>query len=103
MLLSNSSGIGLGSIGEGTEFAPGSNLPPLGEYLSKEVRIVREPGTGFIYSNPGFNLMELIIRETTGKEFAEYMSEAVLEPLGMENSAYGWRISHSGRARQRNL
>lgn len=53
------------------------------------VAVIHEPGTEFQYSGGGFVLLQLIIEEVTEQDFAEYMSEAVLEPLGMENSVYG--------------
>ncbi len=67
-LLSHSAGMSLGTIGE--EYTPQSNIPSLRDYLTHEARLIREPGSGFLYSNPGFNLLELL----TGRDFAEYMA-----------------------------
>lgn len=44
----------------------------------------------FEYSNPGFNLLELLIEEVTGRDFNEYMENEVVLPLGMYNSSFDW-------------
>jgi hypothetical protein len=65
-------------------------MPSLRDYLAREVRVTREPGAGFAYSNVGFNLLELLIEEVTGRDFATYMAEEVLMPLGMRHSRFTW-------------
>lgn len=89
-LLSNSAGLGLGSIGSAAEYEPEGKLPPLASYITKEVEYVQPSGTGFMYSNTGFNLLQLVVEEVTGKAFADYMDESVLTPLGMHDSSYQW-------------
>jgi CubicO group peptidase (beta-lactamase class C family) len=93
-LLTNSAGLHPGEIGG--EYPPGSTMPSLKEYLSESAQLIMEPGTMFLYSNPGFNLLELIVEEVSGREFAVYMEEEVLSPLGMNNSSYEWRNSYRG-------
>ena len=90
-LLSNSAGLSLGIIGE--EYRPQDRIPSLRTYLTREVRLVREPGTEFAYSNAGFNLLELLVEEVTGRDFAAYMAEEVLQPLGMQRSGFAWADS----------
>ncbi len=87
-LLSQTSGLPLGTIGE--EYPPNSDMPDLAEYLTREVEPAREPGSGFRYSNVGYNLLELLIEEVTGRDFAGYMEEEVLIPLGMHSSVFVW-------------
>jgi len=87
-LLSGSAGMTLGSYGG--EYAPQGEIPSLRAYLVQEVRLVREPGTGFLYSNVGFNLLELLVEEATGRAFDRYMAEEVLIPLGMSRSSFAW-------------
>jgi CubicO group peptidase (beta-lactamase class C family) len=89
-LLSGSAGMPLGTIGESLEYVPGSDMPSLREYLNREAILAREPGAGFLYSNPGFNLLELLVEEVTGRDFAEYMAGEVLIPLGMDNASFEW-------------
>jgi CubicO group peptidase (beta-lactamase class C family) len=49
------------------------------------------PGSVFSYSNTSFALLELLIEEVTGRDFAEYMEAEVLVPLGMNHSSFTWR------------
>jgi CubicO group peptidase (beta-lactamase class C family) len=89
-LLSNSAGLPLGPIGPGAEYSPGSDMPSLRDYLSEEAHLVREPGAEFAYSNVGFNMLELLVEDVTGRDFATYMADEVLGPLGMHRSRFGW-------------
>lgn len=94
-LLTNSAGLPLGSLGE--EYAPQVGMPSLKEYLVKEVHLTNEPGEKFGYSNPGFNLLELLIEEVTGRDFNGYMQDEVLRPLGMYNSHFTWSEEWSAK------
>lgn len=86
-LLNHTSGLALGTIGPG--YAPGGEVPSLRESLTAEVELRREPGS-FEYSNVGFNLLELVIEEVTGEDFATFMHREVLAPLGMERATFTW-------------
>ena len=88
MLLSHSAGMPLGTIG--VRYSPQEDIPSLEEILSKDAILKQQPGLSFSYSNTGFNLLELLIEEVTGRDFAEYMAEEVLIPLGMHNSSFTW-------------
>ncbi|MCB2210098.1 beta-lactamase family protein [bacterium] len=92
-LLSNTAGMPQGTIGE--EYNPGSIIPSLEENLREEARLIQNPGQGFLYSNPGYNLLELLVEETTGDDFSAYMDNEVLDPLGMAEASYDWNISIS--------
>jgi CubicO group peptidase (beta-lactamase class C family) len=92
-LLCGNAGLALGTIGESVEYAPQTRMPTLQAYLNGEVRLLREPGSGFMYSNAGFNLLELVIEEVTGSDFATYMAADVLEPLGMHHASFAWDSS----------
>jgi CubicO group peptidase (beta-lactamase class C family) len=85
-LLSNSSGLGLGTIG--VHYFSSEERPLLRDVLLSDLKVVDKPGRTFIYSNAGFNLLELLIEEVTGENFAIYMEKAVLLPLGMTNSGF---------------
>ncbi len=89
-LLSGNAGMVLGPVGPPVEYVPGSPRPTLRDALTRTVRMNREPGTGFEYSNVGFNLLELVVENVSGRPFAEYMADEVLEPLGMGDSSYEW-------------
>jgi hypothetical protein len=70
-LLSHSGGLPLGTLG--VEFTPGEPMPSLEEMLGREARAVAPPGSGFTYSNPGFNLLELLVQQAAGEDFSSYM------------------------------
>ncbi len=45
-----------------------------------------KPGTKHTYSSYGFNLIGAVIEGASGKDFLNYVRDAVLEPLGMRNT-----------------
>jgi len=51
-----------------------------------EHRVMAQPGTRRMYSNSGFEVLADAVHEASGIPFAEYLTEAVLAPLGMESS-----------------
>jgi CubicO group peptidase (beta-lactamase class C family) len=52
---------------------------------------IARPGTRRIYSNPGYRLLAAHVAERTGVDWGDYVQEAVLDPLGMADTAYGDR------------
>jgi CubicO group peptidase (beta-lactamase class C family) len=93
-LLSHTSGLSVGGGYPGYE--PNTQLPTLEQSLSgigggsKPVELEYEPGARYSYSGGGYNLLQLMIEEVTGEDFHLYLNEAVLAPLGMENSSFQW-------------
>jgi CubicO group peptidase (beta-lactamase class C family) len=95
-LLSHTAGIddGFGFSG----FLPGEPMQTLEESLTfpkdtnrgeaHGVIVAREPGTAMSYSSAGYTVLQLLIEEVTGLRFADYMKEAVLQPLGMTKSSF---------------
>jgi CubicO group peptidase (beta-lactamase class C family) len=55
---------------------------------------VARPGARRIYSNTGMNLAADHLAEASGLGFARYLSEAVLEPLGMTGTVLQGRPAH---------
>ncbi len=51
-----------------------------------EHKVVARPGNRRLYSNSGFEVLADTVHEASGIPFAEYLTEAVLEPLGMTSS-----------------
>jgi CubicO group peptidase (beta-lactamase class C family) len=47
-----------------------------------------EPGSGYMYSGAGYTILQLLIEEVTEQSFQAYMTQAVFEPLKMENSTF---------------
>jgi CubicO group peptidase (beta-lactamase class C family) len=106
-LLSHTAGLddGLGYGG----FSPGEAIQTLEESLAltkdstvgepRGVRVVREPGKAMAYSGGGYTVLQLLIEEVTQRPFADYMKEAVLQPLGMTQSSFDLdAIASEGRA-----
>jgi len=87
-LLSHTSGLALGTLG--LEYDPKEEKPSLRKSLTREVNFIREPGESFNYSNVGFNLLELLIEDVSGRNFAAYMKEEILNPLGMQSAYFKW-------------
>ncbi|MFC5720085.1 serine hydrolase domain-containing protein [Streptomyces gamaensis] len=52
-----------------------------------EPRVMAEPGTRRLYSNAGFEALGDHLAKATDIPFAEYLRQAVLEPLGMTDTA----------------
>ena len=44
------------------------------------------PGTEYGYSNSGYALLAMIVKNVSGKEFAEFLEDEIFFPLGMSNS-----------------
>jgi CubicO group peptidase (beta-lactamase class C family) len=95
-LLSHTAGLddGLGYGG----FAPGDTPQTLEQSLTQAsdaspgapgaVRVGAEPGARWDYSGGGYTLLQLLIEEVSGEPFNDYMSRAVLVPLGMSRSTF---------------
>ncbi len=47
-----------------------------------------EPGVRMSYSNPGYTLAGHVIEKVSGKPHFDYIKEAILDPIGMKNSAF---------------
>lgn len=106
-LLSHTAGLddGLGYGG----FLPGEAVQTLEEslILTKDstvgapspIIVAREPGQYLAYSSGGYTVLQLLIEEVTHRSFADYMKEAVLQPLGMTKSSFDLdAIEDEGRA-----
>lgn len=46
-----------------------------------------EPGTRWIYSNSGYNLLGFIIESVTGKSYWDFVQTRIFKPLGMNRTA----------------
>ncbi|MGB3797698.1 MAG: serine hydrolase domain-containing protein, partial [Alteraurantiacibacter sp.] len=54
-----------------------------------------EPGTRWQYNTGETNLIGVLVREATGKNLADYLSQEIWAPFGMEQDAT-WLLSSSG-------
>lgn len=89
-LLNHTAGLPPGRIGAEYEYSPRDAHPTLAESLYDEARLIQPPGKSYVYSNPGYGLLELMIEDVTGQDFAGYMARNVLGPLGMSRSSFTW-------------
>jgi len=63
-------------------------LDGAGAANTKPIRVDIEPGSKVRYSGGGYTLMQQLILDVTGKDFARYMDETVLKPLAMRDSTF---------------
>lgn len=101
-LLSHTAGVGLGDYT--ARFAPEAPRPDLSAHLQLDFELVAEPGQRFSYSDTGYNLLELLIEDRTGEDFAAFMSREVMRPLRMARASYDptgaqMPVGHDVRAR----
>jgi CubicO group peptidase (beta-lactamase class C family) len=91
-LLSHSAGIGVhGFVGyPGRDTLP-TNLqilegrPPVN---SPSVRVVAEPGTVVLYSGGGYQVLQQVLEDVSGRPFAELAQHEVFQPLGLTRTGY---------------
>ncbi len=76
-------------------YAKGEKLPTTLEILnglkpanSNAVRSIFEPGLKFQYSGGGTTITQLILENTTGEKYENYMNKNILAALKMNNSSY---------------
>ncbi len=54
----------------------------------EKVEIVIEPQTEFKYSGGGYTILQLLIEEVSGMEFAKYITAKIFDPLGMVHTSF---------------
>jgi len=54
------------------------------------VQLVAIPGTTYEYTNMNYDLLQLLLEKITNQPFAEYMSQHVFKPLGMNRTVYSF-------------
>lgn len=55
---------------------------------SGEVKVGIEPGSRWEYSGGGFTLLQLLVEETSGQTFNDFMKDSLFTPLKMISSSY---------------
>ena len=51
-------------------------------------KTIIEPDSNFLYSDSDYYLLGEIIEKVSGKSYSDYISEAILKPLGMNHSGF---------------
>jgi len=57
-----------------------------GKYINRPFRVIDKIGKKFMYSNPGYQLIQQIVEEITGKPLYKLMEKYIFKPLKMMNS-----------------
>jgi CubicO group peptidase (beta-lactamase class C family) len=76
------------------------------QLLSRQTNALFPPGTAYQYSNSGYVLLGRIIEQVDGRRLADFLNQAIFEPLGMsgtwiaggrreENRAFGYSRGES--------
>jgi CubicO group peptidase (beta-lactamase class C family) len=87
-LLSHVAGVGLGDFAD--RHAPGSERPGLPDHLDRDFEMIAASGGRFAYSDTGYTLLELMIEDCAGEDFAALVTRGLFEPLGMQTATYVW-------------
>jgi CubicO group peptidase (beta-lactamase class C family) len=61
--------------------------PPINETIRRYGYLSTAPGERWQYSNLGYGILGHVISRVSGKEYAEFMQEEVLAPLGMNRTS----------------
>ena len=54
----------------------------------KDLPLVFEPGTRFLYNNSGYHLLGLIIEKIAGMSYEQFIQQHIFQPLDMHHSYY---------------
>jgi CubicO group peptidase (beta-lactamase class C family) len=65
--------------------------------VSGIVKVGIKPNSDWKYSGGGFTLLQLIVEETSGQSFNEFMKVNLFQPLNMNSSTYIWDDSLNNR------
>jgi CubicO group peptidase (beta-lactamase class C family) len=88
MLLDHSAGL------PGTDYRNWSMTRPIPEYADQVLETLRTertkttPGSMSVYCNDCFTLAQILVARVSGMSYPEYVSSAILTPLGMTHSRY---------------
>lgn len=56
------------------------------------------PGSRYVYSGEGIQLLQLVVEERSGRPLAALMQQRVFDRFGMKDSSMVWRADFAGRA-----
>ena len=77
-----------------TKHETGGMAPTL--HYMRQLKRAAEPGTRWHYSTGETNLVGVLLTRATGKPLADYLSEKLWQPYGMERDS-GWMIDETGQ------
>jgi len=90
-LLNHNSGLDIRACYDSLRTQGIKHIPTSEEMLSqlKYAQILWPPGSKSRYSNGGYSLLGVIIERITGQKFTRYVTQKILQPLGMKTTHYG--------------
>ncbi len=98
-LLSHQSGV-VDPDGSFSELILNDEVPSIVEllegktaYCKVPIEVAYEPGSEFHYSDAGYCIVQLLIKDVTGRSFEDLAYELIFEPLKMDNSSFPRMIS----------
>ncbi|ASW73992.1 hypothetical protein CJF12_06580 [Chryseobacterium piperi] len=98
-IVSHTAGLTVGGF---PGYEPGQPLPTLIQLLNGQspantpaIFVDKVPGKSFRYSGGGYCVMQQMLIDIEGKDFATIMNEKVLTPLGMKNSTFVQPLSEA--------
>jgi CubicO group peptidase (beta-lactamase class C family) len=94
-LLSNTSGLPFRSRAEPLEIDTPELADRVRLYAGEPLEFF--PGTGYLYSNAGFNTVGRIIEVVAGSSYQQFLADEVLGPLGMNETVFVPDHGASGR------
>lgn len=99
-LLSHTAGLTDGNGFPG--YQPGTQIPTLLEILngsanvnSSPIIVGMKPGAFFQYSGGGYEILQLLVEDVTGKPFAQFMEDTIFVPLEMTHSSFLYPLPKS--------
>ena len=63
------------------------------EIVKRQRALNFKPGTEYLYSNTGYNLLAIIVERVSGRSFADFTRTEIFEPLGMTKTQ--WRDDYA--------
>jgi CubicO group peptidase (beta-lactamase class C family) len=61
------------------------------EMLQAGIRLVRDPDTGFEYSNLGYAILGRVVETVSGQSFQSFVEDHLLRPLGLVDTTYDYQ------------
>lgn len=56
--------------------------------LLRQTELNFEPGSQFLYSNSGYTLLAMVVKQVSGKTLPEFTKERIFDPLGMSHTYF---------------
>jgi CubicO group peptidase (beta-lactamase class C family) len=63
------------------------------DIVSRQHALNFRPGSEYLYSNTGYNLLAIIVQRVSGRSFADFTRTEIFEPLGMTRTS--WRDDYT--------